>query len=320
MGNIFRKCLSFARIVFSLILLGAVFAQVNWSVIAEVYTKADLSLLAIPFLLYLVTVFLQGVRWHIFLKSDNGQWLFWKVQFVNFIAFFHDLYIPGKVGSDAYRLIFFRKEKNVHHVVASLLCLRLQGLAISAISAGLAFLLLLDLHTWRIASVCLFIILILVGGIVARKAVCHWIANSIQVGTGPAGGAIKDHIFKAATTIEQVLQKPISFAASFLVGFIFILFVVLIYFSCGIAFHLSLPFGTYLLSVPILILVSVLPVTLHGRGITELLAIYFWQGPSAGKEQIVLTCLAVYLLIVFQGLMSGLFWVVLRSTNWFRRL
>ena len=136
---------------------------------AEVISKGDYRFLFLSFVLYLLAVFLQGVRWHIFLKSDNGYWPFWKIQSINFISFFHELYTPAKLGSDAYRIISFRGHKNIHHVATSLFALRLQGLIVNICAGCIGLFILMDMGEWKISVLFGYCFLVLLACVVAKK-------------------------------------------------------------------------------------------------------------------------------------------------------
>lgn len=320
MGQTGSKSFRLISVLFSIALLGAVAWSLDWKTLSETLARAELSCMAIALALFLATTMLQGARWYVLLKSDRGKWDFWRTQLINYTAFFHDLYAPGKLGSDAYRVIYYRKSKDTNHLVTSLLALRFQGLVTILFFAGSGALWLLTSFTGFIYALpLLFVLLIAILFLAGKKILAALEQSCPMQGWEESDNLIKRNIPKAMKAFDGMFRNKATYILSFSLNFIFLSLVMVIYYYSGKAFGMTLPLTIYPLTVPFLMMAAIVPVTVHGRGLTEIMAIYFWQGPDAGREQILLTCLMIYLLMVLQALSGGILWVLFRNAKWYRR-
>ncbi len=320
MGRAGSKTFRLISIFFSAALLGIVAWSLDWKTLSETLARADVSCLAIALVLFLVGVFLQGSRWYVLLKSDGEKWDFRRTQLIHYTAFFHDLYAPGKLGSDAYRVIYFRKSKDTSHLVTSLLALRFQGLATILFFAGSGALWLTTSFAGFIYALPpLFALLIIILYLAGKKILYTLERTCPMNGWEESGNPLKRNIPKAMRAFSGMFRDRRTYFLSFALNFLFLSLVMVIYYYTGKAFGMTLPLTVYPLTVPFLMMAAIIPVTVHGRGLTELLAIYFWQGPDAGREQILLTCLMIYFLMVLQALSGGMIWVLFRNAKWYRQ-
>lgn len=307
-----RRLLTVCRYLFPLLLLGAILWTTDWAHLKECTRGADPVLLVAAFLLYQAAVVIQGWRWHDLLQSDQSRWPFWRVQRVNYISMFFDAFTPGKLGSDAFRVAAFRSTGRIHHLVVSLLALRLHAMAANIVLAALVGGVVLTIkHGWlKVALPEVIIIALLIWLIprvyqLIRKGTLHVKYNSTGLRQRFAA-----QLSRAHDAVKSIFKTPRTLRNSTILVTIYMLFLVSTYHLTGLAFGMTLPFSSYLAVVPLLILASVIPVSIQGRGLTELIAIGLWQGKRASQEQILLTCLAVFAIVVVQGLIGGAFWAL----------
>ncbi len=290
---------------------------VDWGKIRVVLANADYALLTVGFGVYLVTVFVQGTRWYALAGSDGQTWPFWRMQRANFVAMFFDLFTPGKLGSDAYRVMFFRKERNVHHVVSALVVMRMQGLIVSSLTVGVVAFALPDPGRGyvELATLCLAAGIggLVVTGLLMRKQdgpPCETRTSGVR----SLPGRVLLHGRSVATAMREMHGNHLALLAAGALMVLFLLVAATTFAVVGHAFGMDLPFGRYLFGVPLLMLASVIPITVHGRGISELIALQIWVGPGASTEQVFLATVAVYVLALLQGLLAGLYWSALRRS------
>jgi uncharacterized membrane protein YbhN (UPF0104 family) len=206
-----------------------------------------------------------------------------------------DAFVPGKLGSDTYRIFQTGKDASKTAALGVLIVLRLQTVIVGAVLAGLTsaywsfgvylgtlilivtlVLLLLSLKfRMSVASVFSRVLELLS----RNKFLTTRASSTLQVG--------KDTIVKVLTDSRMLLEST-----AVLVAFIF--FNVIVFYVVALAFHCQLPFVIYLVSVPVLLFASNFPLTVQGRGITELLALYFWRQYGATTEEVLVVCLSVY--------------------------
>lgn len=307
-----RRLLTVCRYLLPLLLLGAILWTTDWAHLKECTRRADPVLLIAAFLLYQAAVVIQGWRWHDLLQSDQSHWPFWRVQRVNYISMFFDAFTPGKLGSDAFRVAAFRSTGRIHHLVVSLLALRLHAMAANIVLAALVGGVVLTIkHGWLKVALPETIIIALMIWLIprvyqlVRKGTLHVKYNSTGLRQRFAV-----QLSRAHDAVKSIFKTPRTLRNSTILVTIYMLVLVSTYHLAGLAFGMRLPFSSYLAVVPLLILASVIPISIQGRGLTELIAIGLWQGKRASQEQILLTCLAVFAIVVVQGLIGGAFWAL----------
>lgn len=304
------------RIVIPVALLFWVFRGVDWSIFKSVWSKADRRWLFAGFGLYLGAVFLQGTRLHALLGSDGMRRNFLYLQLINSLAMFFDTFTPGKLGSDGYRVMVLRSRGGASHIISALIAMRLQGLLTSIACAAAAVVLLMG-GTGPIAGFILAIALLAALVVLLAPKVHRLLkalAEHLQQGRG-VGHTISSRLGDITYALGNMKNRPGLLLLTFFLSATFILVNACIYANVGAAFHLELTFTDYLSVVPVLLVASALPITIHGRGLTEFLAISLWMGESVSREQILMLCLAVYTIALVHSLLNGLLWAGLQATK-----
>ena len=302
------------RIIVPIALLTWVFRGVDWSSFKEIWGEADRRWLLAGFGLYLGAVFLQGSRLYALLGSDGMRRNFLHLQLVNSLAMFFDTFTPGKLGSDGYRVVTLRAQGGASHIISALIALRLQGLLTSIACAAAAVVLLFGgtgpIAGFILAAALLAAILV----VLAPKAhrLLKDLAHHLQLGRG-MGHSIGSRLGDFTFAMGNMRRRPGMLGLTFALAVIFILVNACIYAVVGKAFHLELTFTAYLGVVPVLLVASVLPITIHGRGLTEFLAVSLWLSDSVSREQILVTVLAVYAIALIHSLLNGIAWASLHT-------
>ncbi|MBK8270397.1 MAG: flippase-like domain-containing protein [Planctomycetes bacterium] len=137
------------RTIIPISLLTFVFLTTDWSALVQTAGRAHSTPLIGAFMLYQVAILIQGSRWHVLISADGGNWPWKRVQWTNYTSTFFDGFTPGKLGSDAFRVACFRDTGKIHHLVISLLTLRLHGMAASFFMAAIVGTIVLSIkHGW----------------------------------------------------------------------------------------------------------------------------------------------------------------------------
>ncbi len=304
------RALTVLRYLVPILLLGAILWTTDWARLVECTRAANPWLLAGAFVLYQLAIFVQGLRWHDLLESDTTRWPFWRIQYVNYISMFFDGFTPGKLGSDTFRVAAFRSSGRIHYLVISLLALRLHAMAANIVLAAIVGGIVLSIkHGWLKVAVPELVAILLLAWLIPkayqaiRKGTLH-----VKYKTTGLKQSIAVQISRAHDAVKAIYSNPRTLRRSSILVTLYMLIIVSVYYLTGLAFKMTLPFQNYLAVVPLLILASVIPISVQGRGLTEIVAIGCWQGLRASQEQILLTCLAVFAIMMIQGLVGGAVW------------
>lgn len=231
-------------------------------------------------LLALVTVdrIFMAYKWHLLLKvKDKSISLFSAIK-TYYIGTLAGFFLPTTVGGDMVRVLKLRSEKKSGtDVLTSVIMERMLGFIASAILAPIAALFLisfLELDVWRflwIAGAFLFFFIVLIvlsfSGFIVRKIdKSKKLSGNIFLGKFKklylSYAEYKNHkgllaIFLILSILEQIMP------------------VIGTYLACR-ALNLSVPFVYFLLIIPLVQLVSRIPISFEGIGVNEGLLVYFF--------------------------------------------
>jgi glycosyltransferase 2 family protein len=310
-----RPLMRVIRTLVPLMLLGAILWTTNWMDIVDHTRGANPYLLAAAFAIYQVAVLVQGWRWYVLVSSDGSNWPLGRMQLVNYSSMFFDSFTPGKLGSDAYRVASLRERGRTPYLIISLLALRLHGMAASFVMAAVVGTIVLSIkHGWLKVAVpsafaaIVVTIVITKSYAIARKGTVHLKYN----GTGFLK-SLAAQLSRAHDAVKEIFSNKKTLHNSNMLALVYTLLLVSTYWLTGLAFGMTLPYQNYMAVVPLLVLASVMPITIQGRGLIEVIAISCWQGLRASQEQVVLTCITVFAIMIIQGLLGGIVWVLTRG-------
>ncbi|OSM00070.1 hypothetical protein MAIT1_00490 [Magnetofaba australis IT-1] len=300
------------------LILGALALWVDWGRMYSIARQADPAWLGVAFLINAVTILLQGVRWRMLLASDGGNWPWGRILRLHVKATFFDIFTPGRMGSDAVRLAAAAPEKR-HHVAASLVAMRLQGLAAILLTLMAALLLTQSqklasaLGSWGAWALWLLAVAGLSGGVWFLLRMLRMAERWSE----PEGwrGRIAEHGARFGDALRDVGRNRRVLLQSGLVALLFVVIACGVYWAAGRGFGVPLTWSDCLLGVPAIMIAIVLPITVHGRGFAELTALTLWSGPAAAPEAILLTCLGVYAIQLSQSALGGLGWTPGKSMS-----
>lgn len=301
-----RRWLYLARAVVLLTLLGWAFSRVRLSQMAGVLEGARPAPLLLAAGLYAVSVLLQGLRLWVLLKADGADCPLLRVQYVSFAAAFFDLFTPGRVGSDVCRLLSLRSHADPHRLAVVLLIFRVQLLWVALVVTALAVW-ALGWPGWIAAASGALAAGGVLIGLAARRGVG---AVSGWLGHAPRPWLRRIGIDRLLEALADWSWSRAGVGTSSLLAAAYILVNAVLFAAIGRALGMRLELGAYLAGVPILLIAASLPVSIHGRGLTELTALALWAGPGATPEQVLWTTLLTYVLVVLHSLLAGVCWLL----------
>ncbi|MBF0624342.1 MAG: flippase-like domain-containing protein [Magnetococcales bacterium] len=292
----------------AVLLLGAIFATVNWPRLWATLRQADAGLLGTAFLCQWGAMLLQGWRWGVLLGGDGRPRALAWVQLLHLKATFFDVFTPGRVGSDLYRLAVFPAAER-HHVAASLLAMRIQGLAANLMVLGMGA--LLAGGEGRVGHP--LVVLTALAGLVGLGLLL-WLARRLgergvaRLARSDGGRAARlaSHGRRLLAALAELADHPRVLLVSWFIALLFVVWSCWVFRLVGEAMGLHLPLAAWLVGVSAIMVAIVLPITVHGRGLSEAAALFFWSGSGATTEQILLVSLGIYAIHLLQSLLAGL--------------
>lgn len=276
------------------------------------------------FILLLVLITLDRIfmayKWHLLLKVKDMSISIFSTIRIYYIGTLAGFFLPTTVGGDMVRVLKLRSEKKSGtDVLSSVILERILGFIASAILAPIAALFLisfLELDVWRflwIAGAFLFLFTILMV-ISFSEFLVRKIDKSKKLSKNILFGKFKKLYLSYA---EYKNHK--SLLVVFLVLSIFeqIMPVIGNYLACR-ALNLSVPFVYFLLIIPLIQLVSRIPISFEGIGVNEGLMVYFFALLGLSKTGAFTIGLLGHIAIIIATLPALYFYIRDIRTSFYR--
>ena len=268
-----------------------IFSQADVSQALEQFTRLPPSFIAYALVFYTCLQWLSCIRWQIILSSSGQNLPTSRLMQSYFAGMFLNIFLPGAVGGDVYRVFHISKEiRDPEIALVSVFLERFTGLvALSAIAvAGLvpAFQII---GRWDIVALFFGCVAALVGAtlLIANpyllRLVAPWL-KKLRLAN------ITARMARIQTLLYQFSQHRQALALS--AGLSLFLQFAIVYYHYLIAQQLdiSISFLELLVFIPIIVVVTMLPISLGGLGLKEGLWIYlFVRVGNSAEEALVLS-------------------------------
>ncbi len=300
------KLIISAKIAVSVIVLLALMSRVEITQLLRRLNDVDLFYFLISVIFSILAVIIVGYRWY--LVMAGMQISFSLAMRATFAGLFVGQILPGAVGVDVVRgWMVWNMGINNKSLLASLIIDRLISLFAVAlmIAAGLPFL-VPYLPQWMHSLVWLF----LFGGILCIT-LGYFSINLIRPTT--VGQAFERLItrlgLKDLTLSKSVLTKALGLAVLTHVS------IIISAFFMGRAIGIDSAFFMWALLMPIIILITAIPISINGWGVREMAMIYLWGLFAVKESDAFLTSVCLGLVAILSSLPGVWFWIKRKTHN-----
>jgi uncharacterized protein (TIRG00374 family) len=261
------------RILGSVLLLSLVAWRLDWARVGAAFAGLRVSLWLAAVGMYLLAQVVSSVRWRMMarvlgLTGTTRQYVGWY-----YIGMFFNLCLPTSVGGDVVRAWYLARQPGgtpplgrTTSAVVSVFADRLSGVCLLCLLAVVAALLSpVPLPDW--VAVCVTVIgaglvVGLVALPVARRLLAAW--------PGLLPENLRDRVERLLDAFLIYARRGrVLLASTLLSAFVQVLNAVLVWMT-GVALGLDVPVTWYCLIVPLVVLLTLLPVSLNGMGLREL--------------------------------------------------
>jgi len=299
----------FIRICISAGVLYYLLKQVDLNKIIQITSSANKSLLPFVLLLFFAIYFTAMMRWRILLVGlgfDLPLFLIFKSYC---LGNFSNLFFPSVIGGDFLRSIDLGiRTKEPKRVAASVILDRISGycglvaLALLALSMGHKVIAdkVVFIALGAITIILTTILTVLFNNVLFSKA-----KRLLNV-FGKIGQSLSNlhHVIYSFRSQKIVIIK--SFIYSFIIQLSFAFLVYLIAVALGVRIG---PIYFFIL-VPIISIITALPVSIAGLGLREASSVYFFAKVGVPAETAVAISFLIFLLMILIGLMGGIIYVL----------
>jgi uncharacterized protein (TIRG00374 family) len=314
------KLKAISSIVLTVILLALVFASVSFPELVDAFQLLDVNLLIAAYVLNLVMVGLMAYRWHMLHTNDpEDRPTYLELLRVTFMGMFFNNFLPSTIGGDSYRAIHMSRQKpatRLADTLATVFVDRMVGL-LGIVLIGLSALIFapddVQLPPGISIGGGLFFVafsLVLFLSINARfhivlLRVVSWLPKAIHQ-------RLQTGLTRLFTQLEHYSEQRFLLFNALIISCFLRLVWILSGYLVGEALHLELPFYVYVVSIPLIELIRMIPITLQGIGVREGLFVLFFGYYGVSSASATLLAILIYSLLNLNGVIGGVLFLVHR--------
>lgn len=280
--------------------------KANPFAILESLRIVNLSLLGICFLLIIFGVIVCSYKWYLLLLVQKVAISMRRLIPFYFVGIFFNNFLPTGIGGDIVRIYNTAKySKKGMASLTSVFMERFTGLIalvlIAMVALGFSYRMGISRDVIFIVNglflLCLALTVILFNKIVFNK--CNLLVRKFR------SGYLWNKIEKIHQTIYFYRGSKTALGKAIGVSFLFQFLSIIIGYIISLSLNLHIPLLYFFLFIPIISVITMLPVSLNGIGIREGSYIYFFTKVGATSAEAFSMSVLLYALLVFTSLIGG---------------
>ena len=272
-----------------------------------------LSAKALPVLLLLAILFSQRVlgayRWWILVRCNHPGVRFREIIRIAFASDFAGQFLPGAVGMELLRIIGLSRvtadPAGAFSSVAMDRLLSLAGLAVLVLAALAAAPATLDADGRLALAGWAFLAGVVGAGILVMHPRARAAFEALL--PGPIARRVESKLQKIYTSLDAYKGRPVLAIWAMLIAVVFQALRVGIFWAGAVALGIQTPFIYFLVFIPIVILVTLLPISVGGFGVREAAFLYLFGQVGMGAEEAVALSLFVQLIVMTSSIPGAWF-------------
>ena len=298
-----------ARAAFGIGLLVLLFVWVDFGAMVAAIRQVRLDLLALLVATIFAARLISALRWFLLLRGLHRAVSYTGILRLTFVSDFIGYFSPGSLGVDALRLYgMSRTTSDLALSATSMLVERMFAVLalIVLVLVGLAFQLpVLPPEIGRLAWLGLALLALALVGLMAPpfRRTTLWLLSHPRLLRVHAGAQ------KVYRSLDQYRARPALLAGSFAVAVIFQLMRCAIAAIGALAFGVHLPFLLYMVIMPVIILITLLPISIAGLGVRELGFVYLFGEVGMPAEIALSLSLLIRILTILLAVPGAWFYV-----------
>lgn len=302
------------KIAVSLALFYLIFRNLDFQSFGEVLRNARLEILALAYIVLWAGHLLCVIRWRMLLRPLMAVHSLKKLFSIYCIGLFFNLTFPTVVGGDVVKIFYVGKKSNSYSqsFAATFLDRDAGMLAMVMIAcAGLTFYpvsvpgMAVEIIVWAAAAafvlgnVCLF-------APKFRRAAIKLLRRFRLL-------KIADKMERVSSVLHIIGNRKALLAAALLISFVNQLLAISVVWITALGLRLHTPFSYFLIFVPVITLISMIPVSLNGMGLREYAFLSLFSAVGVPAESCIALGLLSSVLIILSSLPGGIIYIFFKN-------
>jgi len=299
-----------AKAAVSLLVLSVLVAKVDLKEALSTILAAKWTFLAVSWGLMILSTILGSYRWKVLIHVQGDNFRLGRLIKLYFIGMFFNLAMPSLVGGDVVRgYSISRSTKSISRSFIPILLERGIGLfaliSISLIAASSLLSYSKIIRGWGgLLSVGAFALLLLI--FLLRKHFYSFAVGLLKlIGFKEASGKVQG----IRDILRQYRRSKRSISFAFLISLFIQILVILTNYFIALSMDIEIPLYSLCIYVPIINLISMVPISLNGVGIREGAYVYFLGMANVSKSSALSLSLVWLGVLLLCGIIGGIFWL-----------
>ncbi|AEA34435.1 lysylphosphatidylglycerol synthase transmembrane domain-containing protein [Hippea maritima] len=278
------------KIAISIGLILLLLYKIDTNAFIKTLTKIGLVQFLGLALLYLTSQIISSIRWHMIIKSLGGDIPVGSLFKLYLMGMFANLFLPSIIGGDGVKAYILSKQIGWQKSVSSIFLERYNGLLALLTLSVISLIVFFKLFSIKIA------ILIITANIFAIVSIL-----SLRFFKHPKLKKFYQDIVMFHKSNKLMIVSILSILVQ--------ITVIAVYILVGRLFGFKVSIAYYFAFIPIITLISFLPISFNGIGVREFSFVYFFKIAHLSSTQSVSLSIAVFFVVVFCSLLGGIFYL-----------
>lgn len=265
------------KLAVSIALLALLLSRTDLQALATLFRSLRFPIFFGSVLLYLLVQLLSTIRWRCLLQAEQIHLPFWRLILLYYEGMFFNLMLPTAIGGDVvrgYRVSRLTERREAS--LASILVERLSGFVAMAIIACIAVVpayahLSDPLIMWLTAGSAVGMV-VLVASLLSDRLQALFFRLLHGVGLG----RFHETLHRLYEAVQQYWAHRATLLLALGLSLVLQSLVITIFYLISQALNLSVPFHYFFLFVPLMSVISMVPISIAGLGLREGSAVYLF--------------------------------------------
>jgi len=299
------------KVVVSLLLLGYLIKAVDWQKCLALMRQADLWMMIFAVFLLTLERVLSVIKWRLFLSVKGATISFWRLFIINYVGGFWGLVLPSSVSADIVRGFYLSK-------ATSDLSLTVTSMAADRFISGVSLVVLACLGGWlascrpglerlRELTFIIAILTALAVFLLFHKTFLRWLDRTLVQ---------RFNKWKITQTLRQWIISCLEYKkypGLLLLAFFYSIMVqivrIFIFYVVALGFGLHAPLMYYIVFIPLIMVLIMLPVSFNGIGVREVSFVGFFSLAGMPESDAFMVSFVVSLLTTLTTAVGGIIYM-----------
>ena len=295
------------KIIITIVLIYILLARTDIETIKQIIPKTNFYLFSLASVVFFARNIFAAWRWHVLLKAKYYDVSIGRLTRLYFIGYFFSFFLPTVVGGDIARGYYLYSDGvSKKEAISSIVIERVLG-----VLAMTLFALFSVLFWFSIINSDLIKIIVIVPSIIFLIFLLLFYYGKIGLSSKLQDGTARKltSLIRLIHSLKSYGKRPDILILAFLMSLLFQFFGVIATYFIALSIQSNTEFIYFLMLLPIVWFVSLLPISLNGLGVREGTFVFLFVVIGMTKETAITISGLFLLQTIAQGLLGGVFFL-----------